>query len=674
LPTTWGNRYDSPPYKIVCSMIWTLLQLGFAVFIGVVKIYPAQVKGDSTADHVTDLFGLTIAQLCYIWILCSYSFSLGKQDDTWLPPDPTHDRQEEMYRCTFKKKREVLAKLLSDVEALDQAQLTDFDEMFAGFEEHFEQKQASASTEHERKVHSLSTLSMFLVMVVEPQFKPFFREIAKPPEDRSLTYRHDLLVAEQELAKLKASKAIAEQIVEAEKVVQEKKELLEVFFHGSSASQTGPSLWGACCAAFIRTIKVFGFLPETCRSYTSTKNGNGSESMQEAMQVRRDQTDATHQEEIQAKQLKEEIMTSTNWARLTLRCLGVIKPGDTNIFFFPTVVIFTFLAVSLYVVVMAFMAENQYALAKEGLTSISHSIKNVNIYINMTERFCPGLYAMPADMFFGVTMANATVGDVAPTLSGKLTTELAHQLDGVIGDIAISWRLATVATVVFLLYTALKTVYWYRKIALECEAEGSTHRHFARFGVEWPEFVETVQPNMTASMSAQFFGNFSWSVVTCFSGIFVVLLLLFTAVVNPAVWKLLLGEFLSIFSSVNSFWATFLSTFTFVGGILLLQVGLSMIMDNVCTKMEMQFSNDMLPRVVITRPVLFCCFYPLMVMVYWVMAPILATKVLILYVWVTLKTLLRHDRTVIREGGYNLDSLFMPFMATIEFFHNHKSE
>ena len=116
LPTTWGNRYDSPPYKIVCSMIWTLLQLGFAVFIGVVKIYPAQVKGDSTADHVTDLFGLTIAQLCYIWILCSYSFSLGKQDDTWLPPDPTHDRQEEMYRCTFKKKREVLAKLLSDVE------------------------------------------------------------------------------------------------------------------------------------------------------------------------------------------------------------------------------------------------------------------------------------------------------------------------------------------------------------------------------------------------------------------------------------------------------------------------------------------------------------------------------------------------------------------------------
>jgi len=335
-----------------------------------------------------------------------------------------------------------------------------------------------------------------------------------------------------------------------------------------------------------------------------------------------------------------------------LRWFRIIPPDDVNLFFFPTLMmLILFSAFLILVYLMSFM-EDGYTSARDNLEELYVQVGKADLALKMGNDLCPNL--------FSLKYGNLTIGQVAHGYS-MMVKDFDDDIASFKDALYYSWHIG-MAFMGYLVLNAIRLSFaWYRKIALECRQRGSTFSHFERYGVTPREFDTEVLPLLTPSKAAELLGQFAYGIVigTMVGWFFI------TLIVQLFAWKTSRETFFDNFP-----WQTILYA---MGAVIFQKIVVDNVLDIFCSKREKRFASDTRMPNRITKPVLFCIVFPIAMMFHCFVGVMDGMKRLFVYMGVLVKVLMRTDRTLLREGGFDKDGLFFSFMATIEVLHNNGS-
>jgi hypothetical protein len=309
-----------------------------------------------------------------------------------------------------------------------------------------------------------------------------------------------------------------------------------------------------------------------------------------------------------------------------------------------------------------------YHTVDDKLGNYSHTLQSIDDAIEKASHACPGLFVKSCTYSHGATAcANISVVAMAQGIKARANDDLYPKIENVLDVLPYTWRIAEAIAGLLILLSFSHNLMWYRKIALEVQQEGTTSRHFGRYGVDWPEFTQTIAPHLSPSMASQYVGQVFWNTFLCAYVSFVFFLLVLTVISDKDYWYLVRDYFgHNTGDRILGLFYTFL-------GALIVNVAVQIVLDKWCTRVTRRFGTDHLAKIHIIRPALFSILYPVAMLFNFPFSLIFAVKRVFLYLWITFKTISRSDRTLVREGGFNLDNMFMSFLATIEMYHNNGS-
>jgi len=621
VPATIGNQHLAGRGKMAVSTFWTAGWAGVAASLA--------FREHEDWFHLASAF---FALACYL-IAFVYYISLLFRYNTMEANEK--ERPEHLNDTTFARWREVLGEEYIKSRKASFQTMEEWDEMFDFIQESFNKKAKEAENlpaeekARTQKVYSLKNLSEFMKIIAKPATKDFLDQLSLPLEERRIYKESKVSLAASQLET--AKKDGSGDVAQFEAKLAEAKMLLEPVPPPDSC----PSTCAKSCMQWFNPHEDESKIIE-------------DKSQTELIDAARRELEAEDESPVE----EDHRDGADKFVDSTMTFVGMKAANDKEKFFFPSIMLVVSVSVIMLGIWFVHTMENYFKSVDTGLTTLQEQLKTADQLVMMGNHLCPNVYMMSMGK-------NVTIGMVAAGYT-KQVQGLGPDIESFTDAFSIAWRIGEALACVTIIRTLFAACTWYRKIALEVRDTGTSYTHFARYGVTPAEFKDTIVPILTPSMASEFLAQFIYG-----TGFGCVFIWLFSTVISTIfIWDFTRDK---IFSALGP------EMLFVIGGKLVQAVILNQIADKFLTTLTKRTETAAHASIQVRQPALFCLYFPMLTIFNCFIGIVDAMKRVFAYLGVFIKVLMRPDRTLLREGGYEKDSLFVSFMATIEMYHNNGS-